>query len=631
MAEQAKSRTVEPWVFWPAAVAVTAFAAFALLAPATAEAMFGAIQANIVNSFNWYYVLITSFFVAFSLFVGFSRFGDIKLGHDDDEPEFSLMAWFALLFAAGMGIGLVFYGVSEPLSHFSNPRPGVTGTPAELAQQALSQTYLHWGVHAWSIYVVIGLALAYAIHRRKRPVSIRWALEPLLGKKVQGAWGNLIDVVALVGTLFGVATSLGLGVLQISAGLESINLVQASRGSEIVIILVISLFVLLSVLSGVAKGMKWLSSTNLVLAGLLVLYLLAFGPSTFLLREFVQSMGAYIQNFVSLSFNVNAFTGDAGEAWQASWTSFYWGWWISWAPFVGIFIARISRGRTVRQFVAGVILVPTLIGILWFSVLGGTALAVQLGGDGTLLEQDGSVNVSSALFNMLSYVPGTPVLTVGVIILIAIFFITSSDSGALVMGMIATGGQVNPKKRVRTFFTFITAVLAISLLISGGLVALQTAAIIIALPFSVIMLLICWATIIAFNRERRAYERARRAQLVDHIGDFYGLEVDELAEHGILTNIPRWMQLLSRRGAPAGAGVPEEIMPSPEPSTAAVDTLMAAGHRPRHASERALQAENAEADGVLIEDVDNVVDHDPLASGDVQDVPDRGDASPNRW
>lgn len=631
MSEQSKTRIVEPWVFWPAAVTVALFAAFALVAPATAEAMFAAVQANIVNSFNWYYVLITSFFVAFSLFLGFSRFGDIKLGHDDDEPEFSLMAWFALLFAAGMGIGLVFYGVGEPLSHFATPRPGVSGSPPELAQLALSQTYLHWGVHAWSIYVVIGLALAYAIHRRKRPVSIRWALEPLLGRRVQGAWGNVIDVVALVGTLFGVATSLGLGVLQISAGLESINLLQPSQGTEIIIILVISLFVLLSVLSGVAKGMKWLSSINLVLAGMLVLYLLVFGPSTFLLREFVQSMGAYIQNFVSLSFNVNAFTGEEGAAWQASWTSFYWGWWISWAPFVGIFIARISRGRTVRQFVAGVILVPTLIGILWFSVLGGTALAVQLSGTGNLLEPDGSVNVSSALFSMLSYVPGTPVLTVGVIILIAVFFITSSDSGALVMGMIATGGQVNPKKRVRTFFTAITAVLAIALLISGGLVALQTAAIIIALPFSVIMLLICWATVIAFTRERRAYERARRAQFVDHIGDFYGLEVEELAGQGLFGNSPRWMQLLRRRGARAGAGVPEEIMPSPEPSTAAVDTVMAAGQKPRHASERALQVENAEADGVLIADVDDVVDHDPLASRDVKDVPDRGDTAPSRW
>lgn len=631
MSETPKPRIVERWVFWPAAVLVTVFASFALLAPKAAEAMFSTIQSNIVNSFNWYYVLITSFFVVFSLFLGFSRFGDIKLGHDDDEPEFSLMAWFALLFAAGMGIGLVFYGVTEPLSHFANPRPGVSGTPSELAQQALSQTFLHWGVHAWSIYVVIGLALAYAIHRRKRPVSIRWALEPLLGKRVQGAWGNVIDVVALVGTLFGVATSLGLGVLQISAGLESINLIPATRGSEILIIIIISFFVLLSVLSGLTKGMKWLSSINLVLAGLLVVYLLFFGPSTFLLREFVQSIGAYVQNFAALSFNVNAFSGEAGASWQASWTSFYWGWWISWAPFVGIFIARISRGRTVRQFVAGVILVPTVIGMLWFSVLGGTALAVELSGSGTLIGADGSVSASSALFSMLSYVPGTPVLTVGVILLIAIFFITSSDSGALVMGMIATGGQVNPKKRIRTFFVLITAVLAISLLISGGLVALQTAAIIIALPFSVVMLLICWSTYIAFSRERRAYERARRAQLVDHIGDFYGLEVEELAEHGILGSSPRWMQMLRRRNAPTGAAVPEEILPSPEPSTAAVDTIMAAEPEPRHASEHALQVENAEPDGVLISDVDNVVDHDPSAIRDVKDVPNRGDQEPSRW
>ena len=247
------------------------------------------------------------------------------------------------------------------------------------------------------------------------------------------------------------------------------------------------------------------------------------------------------------------------------------------------------------------------------------------------LEADGSVDVSSALFNMLNFIPGTPVLTVGVILLIAIFFITSSDSGALVMGMIATGGQVNPKKRIRTFFVLITAILAISLLLSGGLVALQTAAIIIALPFSVVMLLICWSTYIAFSRERRAYEKARRAQLVDHIGDFYGLEVEELAENGILGGTPRWMQMLRRRGAPAGAAVPEEILPSPEPSTAAVDTLMASAPHPRHASQLALQVENAEADGVLIADVDDVVDHDPRASQDVQDVPDRGDATPSRW
>ncbi|MGR2752883.1 BCCT family transporter [Agromyces arachidis] len=617
--------SIERWVFWPAAVVVIAFSAFALLAPRAAEAAFGAVQSSIVNAFNWYYVLIAAFFVAFSLFVGFSRFGDIRLGADDQRPEFSLGAWFSLLFAAGMGIGLVFYGASEPLSHFVSPRPGVSGTPEQLAQAALSQTYLHWGVHAWSIYVVVGLALAYAIHRRKRPISIRWTLEPLLGRRVRGAWGNVIDVVALAGTLFGVATSLGLGVLQISAGLDAIGLVEPSPFSQVAIILVISVLVLASVLSGVTRGMKWLSSTNLVLAGVLVLYLLVFGQTEFLLREFVQSIGAYIQNFIGLSFNVSAFQGTAGEEWQASWTSFYWGWWISWAPFVGIFIARISRGRTVRQFVAGVILVPTLIGILWFSVLGGSALYLELTDPGSLLGPDGEVVVESTLFSLLQYFPASGVLTAGVILLVTIFFVTSSDSGALVMGMIATGGQINPRKWVRTFFTLITALLAISLLLAGGLRALQTAAIIIALPFSVIMLLICWSTIIAFSRERRAYELARRAQFVDQIGEYYGLEVEGPLEAGAIGRGPRWMRQLQRRfglrqDLPTA---PIQKVPGVEPPLRPVLTHIDDELVPRHASQRAMDTLNAESTGVPTDDVDGIVDHDPRARGDVAEVPDR--------
>lgn len=540
------SASVNRWVFWPAAVIVVAFAAFAMIVPDAAEAAFAAVQSSIVANFNWYYVLIAAFFVVFCLFLGFSRYGDIKLGKDDDEPEFSVGSWLSLLFAAGMGIGLVFYGVSEPLSHFANPRPGVTGTENELAQQAISQTYLHWGIHAWSIYVVIGLALAYAIHRRNRPVSIRWTLEPLLGRRVRGGWGNAVDVVALVGTLFGVATSLGLGVLQISAGLESAGLLDSSTMINVIIIVVITAFVLFSVLSGVGRGMKWLSNINLVLAALLVIFILIVGPTQFLLRDFVQSLGNYVQNFVGMSFAVNAYSGQAGEAWQASWTTFYWGWWISWAPFVGIFIARISRGRTVRQFVIGVILVPTLITFLWFSVLGGTALYMQLSGQADLIGADKSVDVEGALFAMLGNLPGGSVLTIGAILLIAVFFITSADSGSLVMSMIASGGKVEPHRWVRVFFACVTSLLAIALLLSGGLEALKTAAIIIALPFSVVMLLICWSTIIAFSRERRAYDKARRAAFVDHIGDFYGLEVDEPEEREPENG---WRSLFRRRGS----------------------------------------------------------------------------------
>lgn len=573
------------WVFWPAAVIVVVFALFALLLPGVAESAFQAIQTSIVNAFNWYYVLIAAFFVAFCLFLGFSRFGDIKLGRDDEEPEFSLMSWFALLFAAGMGIGLVFYGVSEPLSHFTNPRPGVEGTPAQLAQAALGQTYLHWGVHAWSIYVVIGIALAYAIHRRRRPVSIRWTLEPLLGKKVEGAWGHAIDVIALVGTLFGVATSLGLGVLQMSSGLHTAGIADPDETTQVVLILIISVFVLMSVLSGVTKGMKWLSNANLVLAGLLVLYLLAVGPTEFLLRDFVQSIGYYIQNFVGLSFNVSAFQGTEGEQWQAGWTSFYWGWWISWAPFVGIFIARVSKGRTVREFVVGVILVPTLIGILWFAVLGGSALALELAEPGTLTGPEGEVDLQGALFALLQNVPGSMIVSIGAILLLAIFFVTSADSGALVMGMIATGGKPEPKRWIRTFFVVVTALLAISLLLSGGLTALQTAAITIALPFSVVMLLMCWSTVVAFSRERRAYAKAERAQFIDKIGDYYGLEVEAHDATGVFGAQPRWMRRLQRSfGLPVAPAEPARATPGAlsaeshvdaTPSTQDIDVLIA--------------------------------------------------------
>ncbi|ODT09157.1 MAG: choline transporter [Microbacterium sp. SCN 70-18] len=529
-----------PWVIWPAAIIVAIFSAFAIIFPAAAEAAFGAIQTVVVNTFSWYYVLIAAFFVVFAVFIGFSRYGDIKLGRDDEEPEFSFLSWVSLLFAAGMGIGLVFYGVSEPLSHYVDPKPGVEGTPAQLAQSALTQTYLHWGVHAWAIYVVVGLALAYAIHRRGRPLSIRYALEPLIGQRVKGGWGNTIDTVALVGTLFGVATSLGLGVLQIGAGLSAAGIIdEPSLVVHIAIITVVTVAVLGSVLSGLTRGMKWLSTANLILAGILLIFILIAGDTTYLLREWVQSIGAYLQSFIGLSFSVSAFQGEAGQEWQAAWTAFYWGWWISWAPFVGVFIARVSRGRTVRQFVMGVLIVPTLVGILWFAVLGGSAIKIEMDQPGALAP-GGEVDVEGSLFELFTYLPGTLALTIGAIVLVAIFFVTSADSGALVMGMLATGGNPEPSRPVRTLFTFATALLAVALLIAGGLNALQTAAILIALPFSVVMLLMCWSTIIAFQRERKLYERARRREFVDQIGEHYGLEVESPNESGL--RFPSWLR-----------------------------------------------------------------------------------------
>jgi choline/glycine/proline betaine transport protein len=505
-------------------------------------------------------VLITAFFVAFALWLGFSRFGDIKLGKDDDKPEFSMISWISFLFAAGMGIGLVFYGVAEPLSHFANPKPGVTGTEIELAQKAMSQTLLHWGVHAWAIYVVVGLALAYAIHRRGRPISIRWTLEPLLGKRIRGGWGNLIDVIALVGTVFGVATSLGLGVLQISAGLEKAGVAEANLTTQIVVIFVVVGFTILSLVSGIGRGMKWLSTTNLLLAAVLLVFLLIVGPTAFLFREFVQSMGNYLQNFLGLSFTVSAYAGQAGEQWQASWTTFYWGWWMSWAPFVGVFIARVSKGRTVREFVGGVMLVPTVLTFLWFSVLGGNAIYRELYGQGGLIDADRSVDADSALFDLIAGLPAGTALTFGVILLIGIFFVTSADSGALVMSMIATGGSTEPPKALRIFFALLASFLAIALLITGGLQTLQTAAILSALPFSIVMLMICAATVTAFSRERRAYDRAQRAQFVDHIGDFYGLEVEEPSLREPSKPLRAALERLRKKAIKTGDGISQRTL-----------------------------------------------------------------------
>lgn len=537
-AEKARHLPVARWVFWPAAVVIVLFVLYATIFPGNATDLFGVVQSNVIKWFGWYYVAAVALFVIFALWIGLSRHGDIKLGQDEDKPEFSLISWFSLLFAAGMGIGMVFFGVAEPLNHFTSPRPGVTGSPVELAQQAMTQTYVHWGLHAWAIYVVVGVSIAYAVHRRRRPISIRWALEPLLGtRRTAGTWGNLIDIVALVGTLFGVATSLGLGVLQISAGLEQTHILEATRQTQIGLILVMITLTIVSVVSGVSKGMKWLSNINLALVGLLMLFVLFTGPTLFLLREFVQSIGHYLQNVVGLTFNTLAFSGVEGEAWQAAWTTFYWGWWISWAPFVGVFIARISKGRSVREFVAGVLLVPTALGFLWFSVLGGAAIYRELfrADQPSLVGADGKVDTEGALFDLLQGLPGGAFLSIGAILLIAIFFITSADSGALVMGMISTGGDTEPRNWLRVFWTLAAAGVAIALLLANGLQAIRTAAILTAVPFSVVIILMCVATARAFHAEHQKVLQAQRslareqmtAHVAEHVSDHLQDSVQE--------------------------------------------------------------------------------------------------------
>jgi len=524
---------IEPWVFYPAAVIVVGFVTWTYFQPDAAAGLFTDVNSNIIGGLGWYYVLIVAMFVAFSLYIALSRFGRIKLSQDHEEPEFSVMSWFSMLFAAGMGIGLVFWGVAEPLYHFAYPRPSAAGlVDEELAEQAINQSYMHWGLHPWAIYVVVGVAVAYTVHRLRKPMSIRWALEPIFGDRVKGALGNVIDVTAVVGTLFGVATSLGLGVSQMASGLEAIELLNEPGDMALVVLIgIITLIAILSLVSGVRRGIKWLSNINLGVAAALMLFVAIVGPTLFILREFVQSIGMYLQNIIVLSFDVGAFYGETGESWQSAWTIFYWGWWISWAPFVGVFIARISKGRTVRQFVAGVLGVPTILTFMWFSVLGGTALYNEINGNGGLISPEGEIDSTMSLFTLLGTLPAGTVVSAGVIILIALFFITSSDSGSLVVSLLTSSGEGDPPIWVRIFWGVVEGLVAAALLIAGGLGALQTASIIAALPFSIVMLLMMWALIKAFNKEHDRYEVEDRQEFVEHVGDHYGLDrVDPLVK-----------------------------------------------------------------------------------------------------
>jgi choline/glycine/proline betaine transport protein len=518
---RAGRRSVYPRVFYPSAALILLFVVWAIFATEGAEGVLTDVRNWISEYLGWYYVVIVAGFIIFALVVGLSHFGNIKLGPDDEKPEFSMKAWLAMLFSAGMGIGLVFWGVAEPLSHYAAPRPSWEGDAAEISQQAMLQTYLHWGLHAWGIYVIVGLAIAYAVHRRGRPVSIRWALEPVLGNRVRGWLGDLIDTVALVGTIFGIATSLGLGALQIGSGMNFLGWLNVPEGQEpgafvmIMLISAITLVAVISVVTGIKRGIKWLSQINVTLAGALLIFVLIAGPTLLLLQDFIQSTGSYLQNLVRMSFDVGAAEGAEGRAWAAGWTTFYWGWWISWAAFVGIFIARISRGRTVREFVAGVLLLPTAVSFLWFTVMGGSAMHRVLDGETELLDQ----SVEGMLFGMLDALPAGTFLVIGSLIIIAIFFITSSDSGSLVVDMLASGGDPDPPTWSRVFWAVIEGLVAIVLLLAGGLIALQAASIAAAVPVSIVMIVMCVAIWKQFSAERRAMVELERKELAQAMID----------------------------------------------------------------------------------------------------------------
>ncbi|POZ63200.1 glycine betaine uptake BCCT transporter [Chromobacterium alticapitis] len=470
-----------------------------------------------IARFGWFYLLSVFGFLLFALYLAFGRFGHIRLGKEDEEPEFSRMSWFAMLFSAGMGIGLVFWGVAEPLSHFARPASASTAPEsAEAARLAMRHVFFHWGLHPWAVYSMTALALAYFKFNRGQKGLISAAFRPLLGSRVDGPIGVAIDVLAVLATVFGVATTLGFGALQIESGLQMLFGVAPSDWLTAAIVVVATALFMLSSLTGLSRGIKWLSNLNIALAILLFLAVVVLGPTGFIFDTFTTTLGDYLGNLTSASLRMSPFSqGD----WMASWTLFYWAWWVTWAPFVGMFIARVSRGRTIREFMVGVLLVPALASFVWFSAFGGTALDLQLFG-GVDLVGAVKTDVSTALYVMLGQLPGGHFLSLLAMLLVVIFFVTSADSATFVLGMFSSGGSLNPSHRVKLIWGVLLAAIALVLLQSGGLKALQAVLIVSALPFMLIMIGMAVSLYRALDDEerdgrRREIRRLRRLEALE--------------------------------------------------------------------------------------------------------------------
>ena len=477
-----------PIVFFGSAGLILLLVLFSVIFPDVAGSTFSTIQAWIVDTFGWFYMLAVAVFLLFSAFLAFSGFGSVRLGPDHSRPDYSNISWFAMLFSAGMGIGLLFFGVAEPIMHYTSPPKG-DGSTIPAARQAMSITFFHWGLHAWSIYAVIGMSLAYFSFRHQLPLTIRSALYPLIGKRIYGPIGHAVDIFAVLGTMFGVATSLGLGVLQVNAGLSYLFSIPESLGIQIALIGGITLLATVSVVLGLDGGIKRLSELNLILAALLMVFMLVAGPTSHLLETLVQNIGTYLSGVVGKTFNLYAYEPNE---WLGSWTLFYWGWWMAWSPFVGMFIARVSRGRTIREFVCGVLFIPVGFTFIWMTVFGNTAIFLEINEAAGAISAAVNENVPVALFVTLEYLPWTQLASGIATLLVITFFVTSSDSGSLVIDVITSGGNTASPVWQRIFWAVTEGVVAAVLLLAGGLNALQTASIAGALPFAAIMLFICY-------------------------------------------------------------------------------------------------------------------------------------------
>lgn len=484
-------------VFYITFALVILTVAFGVIAPEMFEKATGTIRSFISTSFGWYYLMLMAVIMILVFIIIISPYGKIRLGKDTDRPEFSTLTWISMLFSAGMGIGLVFYGASEPLSHFAvQPATAEPGTD-EAFKEGLQRTYYHWGIHVWAMYGLIALSLAFFQFRKGEPALISSTLKPIFGKKMDGPLGTIVDVLAVFATVFGVATSLGFGAAQINGGLAYLFGVPQESWVQFIIIAVVTVLFVMSAWSGLNKGIKYLSNTNMVLAVILLILVLVLGPTLLILNMFTETFGNYIQNLISLSFQSAPLDAE-NRSWLNDWTIFYWAWWISWAPFVSMFIARVSKGRTIREFLIGVVLTPTIFGAFWFATFGTTAIDTQKSGvDLTVFPTEQS------LFAMFSEMPLGFIMSIFAILLVCTFFITSADSATFVLGMQSTNGSLLPSNQIKVLWGVAQSLVAAILLSVGGLTAVQNTIIIAALPFSFVMILMIFALFKALNEEVR--------------------------------------------------------------------------------------------------------------------------------
>ena len=535
-----KQTSFNPLVIGATLFFVVLLVAMILIVPEQTQTLLNSAKSGIFANFSWFYVLAFSVFLGFLVILSVSSLGNIKLGNDEEEPEFGFLSWLAMLFAAGMGVGLMFFGVAEPLTHYLSDI--TTGSAEHKQQEALLHTLFHWGIHAWAVYGTIALALAYFGFRYKLPLALRSCFYPLLKERINGKLGDLIDIMALLATLFGVITTLGFGASQLGAGLHQLGWISENSFSlQMVVIAVVMSLATFSAISGVGKGVKILSELNLTLAFCLLIFVLVAGPTLYLLSAFSDNIGTYLSNLVQLSFKTYVYEQEH-TGWFSGWTILYWAWWCSWAPFVGLFIARISKGRTIREFIFGVLVIPSMFGILWFTVFGNTAIWLNDGeAAGTLGQMISSPE--TLLFKFLDYLPLSGVTGLVSLVVISLFFITSADSGIYVLNNIASRDKSLAAPRWQAvMWGILMSVVAIVLMQSGGLANLQAMTLLVALPFAMLMLLMCFSLWKGLNADKKYFDTKVNPTSIFWTGDKWKERLEQMMNQTQEKDILRFLK-----------------------------------------------------------------------------------------